>query len=145
MACLRPALLALVSCALLAGCSAMPASPRGGGTPPAEIPLEVLAARLEPGRCFDGAEAFGEVCHVLTVQIDNTGRTNRLATNALTWDAVDADGKVHDFGDSDADAVAGGMKVTLTVSFTTPDGNADLVQLQYSSFAAKGEAAVPSY
>lgn len=135
-----------LTCMVLAGCISPPPVPDvgGGGGNQATIPLQVLSAKLVPGRCFDGAEAFGDVCHVLEVEVDNSARVNTLDLR-LAWTAVDVAGKVHDHGDSDADAVAGGKVVTVRVSFTVPDGTADMQTLRYSSFAGRGEATVPAY
>lgn len=129
---------------LLAGCVS-PTPSMGGARPLATLKFDVTSAKVVPGRCFDGAQDFGEVCHVLGVHLDNAARTNDLETNTLTWKAVDVDGKLHDFGASDTDAVAGGTVANITVSFTLPDGAVHLAKLRYESFAAKGEAAVPSY
>jgi len=94
---------------------------------------------------MDGATDFGEVCHVLTVRLDNRNATDRIDTDPTTWHAVTADGKAYDFGTADADGVAGGQAANLTVRFTLPDSPDRLALLEYASFAARGTATVGPY
>ena len=141
---MRNALALAAVIVLVAGC-VTPTPSSGGGRAPATLKFDVTSAAVEKGRCFDGAQAFGEVCHALGVHVDNAAGTNDVDTNTLTWKAVDVDGRVHDFGASDADAVAGGAVTDIHVRFTLSDGAMHLAKLRYESFAARGEAAVPPY
>lgn len=132
---------------LLVGLSGCVNVPSGGGAAnqTQDVPITVTGAQVVPGRCFDGATAFGEVCHVLMVTVDNTAFANSRDVGALVWKAAEAGGRSYTHAQTSRDSIPGGTVTSLSVSFTLPDSPARLATLSYNHFSAHGAADVPAY
>jgi len=136
---------ALCALVFLSGCVNVPSGGGGGGSQDQVVPIEVTGATVEPGRCFDGATAFGEVCHVLNVRVDNSAFTNSRDVGALVWKAAEAAGRSYTHAQTSRDSIPGGQVTAMSVSFTLPDSPARLATLSYDMFNAHGSADIPAY
>lgn len=88
------------------------------------VRLEVLAARIEPGRCFSEAFTDSE-CHRLTVRVDNTNHNRSVALGELSWKAADQGGGTYghmEVQQSGPSSVAARGTATVTVSFDLSPG-----------------------
>lgn len=136
---------ALLVALLLAGCVS-PADLAGGPGNDRVVEMDVLSAERVAGRCFDGAQSFGDVCDRIEVTIDNSQYTNDLDVGSLQWKARDAEGRTVKFADTDAhEQIKGGARSTIMVSFTRDDGQDALVELVYDGFQGHGTADIPGY
>jgi len=132
---------------------------RGEGAVPAYAPgpsdddlvkLHVATAQIVAGRCFDGAEGFGDECHKLTVDVDNSKDDRALDVGVTGWSGV-AGAAIYDFMHVTQDgpsAVSAGKSLHVTVAFTLPASTSarlDTLRLHDAKNGISVSAAVPAY
>jgi hypothetical protein len=88
------------------------------------VRLEVVAASVEPHRCFSAGFTDLE-CHRLTVRVDNTNHSRSIDVGQLSWQASDAGGGTYGHMEADQSgpsSVAARGTATVTVGFDLPPG-----------------------
>ncbi|MEA3190382.1 MAG: hypothetical protein QOD77_964 [Thermoplasmata archaeon] len=119
----------------------------GQGTEDVQFTMNVTAAAIVPGRCFDGATSFGDECHLLDVTLNLT-KAKRDLDLWHGWRGFTQAGLgIPSFAEGGQVAAAGRI-VQVQMRFEMDAGTAErLVELQH-----KGDwgptyttAAVPAY